>query len=168
MYYIWCIWAALCASSGFLLSIYHTDELTIQIIYYSGWLQRQCHWLQDDLSAQAGRHQGQQAWHEPHALRCQGEEEPWDGQMLTEENTCETLLSCYVPKRLCNWFILLLHLFTHYRSASFIFLPQQAEDIDVELLTFPSQLEHIGMASRWLSLVHWQSNWWFNWTWFVR
>ena len=25
---------------------------------------------------------------------------------------------------------------------------QQAEDIDAELLTFPSQLEHIGMASR--------------------
>lgn len=37
-------------------SIYYTDELTIQIIYYSGWLQCQCHWLQDDLSAQAGRH----------------------------------------------------------------------------------------------------------------
>lgn len=68
----------------------------------------------------------------------------------------KNLLSCYFPQRLCDWFIPLLHL---YCSASFIFHPQQAEDIDTELLTFPSQLEHIGMASRWLSLVHWQSSW---------
>lgn len=66
-----------CAFRGFLLCIYYTDEWTIQIINFSGWLQCQCHWIQDDLFAQAGRHQSQQAWHEPHALCCQGEEEAW-------------------------------------------------------------------------------------------
>lgn len=32
--------------------------------------------------------------------------------------------------------------------------PQQVEEIDAELLTFPSQLEHIGAASRWRSPAH--------------
>jgi len=30
----------------------------------------------------------------------------------------------------------------------FVFHPQQMEDIDAELLMFPTQLEHIGMGSR--------------------
>lgn len=34
------------------------------------------------------------------------------------------------------------------------YVAKQAEDIDAELLTFPTQLEHIGIASRWLSLAH--------------
>lgn len=101
---------------------------------YSGWLQCQRHGLQDDVAAQAGRHQGQQTWHEPHALRCQGEEKSWDGQLLSEEKylqNCDATMLCH---------------------ADSLFHPQQAEDIDTELLTFPTQLEHIGEAARWLYL----------------
>lgn len=75
-----------------------------------------------------------------------------------------TYLRNHENLKLCNWFILLLHLFySLLLYTSFIFRPQQAEDIDGELLTFHTQLEHIGMGSRWLSWVHWQSVWWFTW-----
>lgn len=93
----------------------------------SGWLHCQRHRLPDDLTSQAGGHQSQQAWHEPHALRCQGELErsPGRWERFQREVTYPPL-NCF-------------------------YSPQQAEEIDAELLTFPSQLEHIGAASRWWS-----------------
>lgn len=63
------------------MSLIHFKCLEIYSTVYcssSGQLQCQCHWLQDELSAETGRHQSQQAWHEPRALCCQGEEEMWN------------------------------------------------------------------------------------------
>lgn len=91
-----------------------------------GWLHCKRHWLPDDLTSQVGRHQSQQAWHEPHALRRQGEPERSHGG--SERFPTEVSL---IPP-----------------DVFFFSSPQQAEGIDAELLTFPSQLEHIGAASR--------------------
>lgn len=37
---------------------------------------------------------------------------------------------------------------------AFVFHLQQAEEMDAELLMFPSQLENIGLGARWLPLVY--------------
>lgn len=94
----------------------------------SGWPHCERHRLPDDLTPQAGRHQSQQAWHEPHALRCQGESErPRGRSERFQTEVSSPPLTCFHS-------------------------PQQVEEIDAELLTFPSQLEHIGAASRWPAL----------------
>lgn len=64
----------------------------------------------------------------------------------------KTLLSYYIAKQLME--LIYTPAPSPYCSPTFVLHPQQAEDIDAESLTFHSQLEHIGIASRWLTLVH--------------
>lgn len=92
---LYCIWWISCNCFQKPLYLAFILLMIEPFIYYSGLLHCQCHWFQDGLSTQAGWHQSQQTWHEPHALCCQGEKELWDGQRLQKKIFMKSRKVCY-------------------------------------------------------------------------